>query len=152
MVTKPCLTCGTPADGPHCDEHAPRHHGRHVGNARQRGYDTAWTKLSKRARRMQPFCSACGSTEHLTVDHTPEAWRRHEQGLSIRLQDVVVLCSRCNTAAGSSRPGTDRARNTIDEIGRWGEAPRKPLPDRRSKPQTPSHTPPGEVDTTGGMP
>jgi len=32
-------------------------------SARELGYDAQWDRLSKRARRMQPFCIDCGSTE-----------------------------------------------------------------------------------------
>jgi hypothetical protein len=36
---------------------------------RERAYDSAWTRLSARARKLQPFCSFRGSTEDLTADH-----------------------------------------------------------------------------------
>lgn len=75
-----------------------------------RGYNWKWRKLSEKARKLQPFCSVCGSTSDLQTDHTPEAWRRHEQGLAIRLQDVRVLCGDCNRRAGEARPGSARYR------------------------------------------
>lgn len=96
---KPCLDCGTPTDGPRCDEHSVDR----KAPAAERGYDAAWTKLSKRARRLQPFCQSCGSTESLQCDHTPEAWVRKASGKAIRLSDVQVLCGPCNRAAGAAR-------------------------------------------------
>lgn len=69
----------------------------------QRAYDHAWRKLSVKARRIQPFCSDCNSTDDLTCDHLPAAWKRHERGLSIRLMDVDVVCRSCNSARGAAR-------------------------------------------------
>lgn len=73
------------------------------GTARSRGYDARWTRLSKRARKLQPFCSDCGRTDRLTTDHSPEAWRRHEAGQTIRLEDVDVVCVWCNGDRGAAR-------------------------------------------------
>lgn len=99
MTLRPCLTCGEPCAGPRCDEHTtdPKL------PAAQRGYDAAWTRLSKRARRLQPFCTDCGATEDLQADHTPEAWARKAAGKPLRLADVQVLCGPCNRAAGAAR-------------------------------------------------
>lgn len=99
MVMRPCLVCGEPADGPRCSEHAAEV----KGTATARGYDAAWDRLSRRARRLQPFCTDCGSTEDLQCDHTPEAWARKAAGKPIRLQDVSVLCGPCNRDAGAAR-------------------------------------------------
>lgn len=67
------------------------------------GYDAAWDRLSKRARRLQPWCSDCGTSTDLTCDHSPEAWERKERGLPIRLQDVDVVCRACNSRRGPAR-------------------------------------------------
>lgn len=88
-----------------CEECAPL---RDIGTTRtktrqQRGYDSAWDRLSKRARRLQPFCSDCGSPDDLTADHTVTAWQRKEQGLPIRLRDIDVVCRSCNSARGEAR-------------------------------------------------
>lgn len=69
----------------------------------RRGYNAAWERLSRRARRLQRFCSDCGATEDLTVDHSPEAWARQARGLSIRLCDVQILCRSCNSRKGAAR-------------------------------------------------
>jgi len=107
---RPCLTCGEPSDSSYCDDHdrGPWHH--REGSASDRGYDHSWTLLSKRARRLQPFCLRCGSVDDLQTDHLPSAWERKAAGKPIRLRDVQVLCGPCNVDAGSSRPGRDPGR------------------------------------------
>lgn len=101
MIARPCAECGDLiATGTYCDEHR---RGAKV-SPRRRGYDSAWDRLSKRARRLQPFCSVpgCMSTD-LTVDHTEEAWKRKAAGKTIRLRDVQVLCRRHNAEKGAAR-------------------------------------------------
>ena len=102
MTLTVCVVCGEPCNGSRCPDHqlpsAPK---RPTG---ARGYGWTWQQLSKRARRLQPFCTLCGATEDLQTDHTPEAWQRFTQGKAIRLQDVRVLCGPCNRAAGRARP------------------------------------------------
>lgn len=90
MTPRPCLDCGAPSASTRCPEH--------------RGYDSAWERLSKKARKLQPFCSDCGATENLQADHSPEAWARRAAGKPIRLKDVDVVCGPCNTARGQARP------------------------------------------------
>lgn len=129
---RPCLTCGEPSDTSYCDEHdrGAWHH--HEGSASARGYDNAWNRLSKRARRLQPFCLDCGSTDNLTADHKPSAWQRKAEGKLIRLVDVDVVCGPCNRARGTSRPGSDRA----DQ----GPGPRRRTAATAEQPQFPLHT------------
>lgn len=100
-----------------CLECAPLHD---IGDTRtktrqQRGYDAAWDRLSKRARRLQPFCSDCGTPEDLTADHTVTAWQRREQGLRIRLRDIDVVCRSCNSARGDARgENVSKRRSQVD--------------------------------------
>lgn len=101
MTLRCCVECGTPSPGPRCPEHTLDT----KPTAAQRGYNNAWTRLSKRARRLQPFCTDCGSIEDLQCDHTPEAWQRKAAGKTIRLQDIAVRCGPCNRAAGAARGG-----------------------------------------------
>lgn len=112
----PCLGCGEPSDATRCADCAPEHESvrradtrtdRPATSPRQRGYTTAWDKLSRRARKLQPFCTDCGTREDLTADHSPEAWRRHEAGKPIRLQDIDVVCRPCNARRGRAKPSTD---------------------------------------------
>ena len=99
-LLSPCVVCGELAEGTRCEDHKARVP---APSSRERGYTSSWDRLSRRARRIQPFCSDCGTTEDLTVDHTPEAWDRHERGLSIRLEDVDVVCRAHNSARGAIR-------------------------------------------------
>lgn len=109
----PCTHCGTPVKATLCDECRRRTDRRRIKKRRDRpsrharGYDSAWTRLSERARRMQPWCLDCGATEDLQADHSPTAWDRWEQGLPIRLKDIDVTCRDCNLKRGPAR-GKDR--------------------------------------------
>lgn len=108
-LLRPCLSCGEPTEGTRCEAHPPMHaRTRERGSYRERGYTKQFDRLSKRAKELQPWCTDCGSTMNLQADHLPEAWHRHALGLTIRLTDVEVVCARCNTARGSSRPGSER--------------------------------------------
>ncbi len=90
MTAKPCLDCGTLSASTRCPP--------------CRGYDSEWERLSKKARKLQPFCSDCGATEDLQADHSPEAWTRRAAGKPIRLKDVDVVCGPCNIGRGQARP------------------------------------------------
>lgn len=103
MTDRPCIRCGDPIPtGSHCPACAPPDHPQ---TAHQRGYDAAWNRLSRKARRLQPWCTDCGTTRDLQTDHTPEAWRRHNAGLPVRLADVEVVCGPCNRSRGAARQG-----------------------------------------------
>lgn len=117
-----CATCGELTDNTYCQQHQPAQKSNPSTAA---GYDYRWQKLSERARKMQPFCSipGCTSTD-LTVDHTPEAWRRKEQGKTIRLRDVVVLCRSHNAKAGAARGDKTRGAGADDPLaGALGRVP-----------------------------
>ena len=96
-LLRPCVVCGELTREARCSLHTTK------ASSAARGYDAAWFRLSARARRAQPFCSVCGATEDLTCDHSPEAWKRKERGLAIRLCDVDVLCRSCNSRKGAAR-------------------------------------------------
>lgn len=109
MTMRPCVRCGQPSTDTRCPEHVQTPTVRRGSSPRARGYDAAWDRLSRRARRLQPWCLDCGATEGLTADHLPTAWDRKDRGLPLRLADVAVVCGSCNVIRGSSRPGTRRA-------------------------------------------
>ena len=69
-LPKPCIVCGQPCQTGRCPEHALKRGSR---PSRAIGYDTAWDRLSRRARTLQPFCTDCGTTHNLTADHLPSA-------------------------------------------------------------------------------
>ena len=85
------------------------------GTAKSRGYDAAWVRLSRRARRLQPFCSDCGREDDLTADHSPRAWARRDAGLPVRLEDVDVVCRVCNADRGPARGPDAVERPTIGD-------------------------------------
>ena len=101
MTLKACIECGEPSDKSRCPQHRPKDT---KPTAATRGYDRTWRKLSERARRLQPWCGDCGSTEDLQCDHSPQAWQRKAERKRIRLTDVDVVCGTCNRARGS-QPG-----------------------------------------------
>ena len=96
-LLRPCVVCGELTREARCPLHTTK------ASREARGYDAAWSRLSARARRAQPFCSVCGATEDLTCDHSPEAWKRKARGLAIRLCDVDILCRACNSRKGAAR-------------------------------------------------
>lgn len=104
MTMRPCLDCGVPSQDSRCPDHEqPR---THTLSATARGYDAAWRRLSKRARRLQPFCTDCGTVDDLTGDHL--TWP------ATKLTHVDVVCRSCNGRRGAARgeraPGAGRAR------------------------------------------
>ncbi len=126
MTLRPCILCGEPVEGPRCAEHTVHT----KASARARGYDAAWDRLSKRARRLQPWCTDCGATDDLQCDHLPSAWERAEAGKAVRLVDVEVVCGPCNRRRGASRG------NAVTR----GDAPGGGLPDPGGR-QSSSYTP-----------
>ena len=104
------------------------------GSAKDRGYDAAWTRLSRRARRLQPWCSDCGREDHLTTDHSPAAWERRAAGKPLRLEDVDVVCRWCNADRGPARgpDAVDRPTmgSALDELAELAETmDDEPAPD-----------------------
>lgn len=109
MTLAPCLECGEPTDGSRCALHQPPAPAKAPAGAR--GYDWTWQQLSRRARRLQPWCTDCGSRDDLTTDHSEHAWKRKAAGKPIRLADVDVLCRSCNAKRGRARPTGDNPRH-----------------------------------------
>lgn len=110
------------------------------GTRQARGYGAEWDRLSVRARRLQPWCTDCGSPDDLTADHSPEAWRRHERGQRIRLRDIDVVCRGCNAARGAARGPNTRDRHTnadtYDALDYAARLVRGPLTPRPKQPAT----------------
>lgn len=109
-----CLTCGELSEQAYCQEHRQPYSPK-KGTTTERGYGARWQRLSKRARKIQPFCSDCGTTEDLTLDHSPRAWERYNAGKNIRLIDVDVVCIFHNIARGQARPGGQRSTTSTDD-------------------------------------
>ncbi|MBF6330261.1 HNH endonuclease [Nocardia transvalensis] len=98
MILRPCLDCGEPSTTARCPEHALR-------DDRVRDHDHVhwnggrWKRLSARLRRVQPWCSSCGATDELTVDHIAPVSTRPD--LAYELRNLQVLCRRCNGRKGA---------------------------------------------------
>lgn len=91
----PCLYCGVISRGGTCrqckaaiEARDPKRQQRH------RQYDYEWTRLSRLARTLQPWCSRCGSKNDLTADHILSL----ANGGSNILENVMVLCRKCNSS------------------------------------------------------
>lgn len=126
---KICLGCGDLSSENYCPDCFPavrkEQRGKPKLTAQQRGYDARWAKLSRKARKLQPFCSDCGSTEDLQLDHTPETWERFRQRKPIRLEHTGgVVCGYCNRARGDARnPGGRRLSTPVENCGPVGQFP-----------------------------
>lgn len=114
-MKSPCLDCGELTANSRCEDCSTAAEAIRAPAlpdtkpvAAARGYDWQWTKLSRRARQLQPFCSDCGATDDLQADHTPEAWRRKARRLAIRLKDIDVVCGDCNRRRGAARGESPR--------------------------------------------
>lgn len=91
MTTRVCLHPGCPnlvPNGVRCPTHARP-------NTADRGYGSAWQRLSRQARELQPWCTDCGAEEDLTADHL--RWP------ALSLDDVEVVCRPCNNRRGRLR-------------------------------------------------
>lgn len=127
---KICLDCGELSSENYCEECFPevrkaQRGERKPGDRIAQGYDSRWQRLSRKARRMQPFCSDCGSEEDLQLDHTPKTWERWRQRKPIRLEHTGgVVCSDCNRARGDARtPGGGRYTGPPEQSGPVGQIP-----------------------------
>jgi hypothetical protein len=90
-LTRACLNCGQPIEsGMRCED---------CGKTKQRGYDAAWKHLVAAAIAAQPWCTDCENTgtpgNPLTGDHL--RWP------AVGLDDVEVVCRRCNSRRGPRR-------------------------------------------------
>lgn len=98
--------CGEPSPESRCSEHP--YPERTKIAPRTRGYDEAWTKLSLRARELQPWCSVCGTSEDLTGDHL--RWPART------LRDVDVLCRSHNSRKGKPAQESDPRGEGLDGL------------------------------------
>jgi 5-methylcytosine-specific restriction protein A len=100
-VRHPCLDCTALIDvGSRCRSCKAALQARRDarrGTPSQRGYDSAWVTVSKRARQQQGWCSNCGATYDLTADHIVPL----RLGGTSDEGNVIVLCRSCNGAKGA---------------------------------------------------
>ncbi|ULN33620.1 HNH endonuclease [Mycolicibacterium smegmatis] len=63
--------------------------------------------MSKRLRRLSPFCENCGSTTGLSADHIVPASERPD--LVYEMANLRVLCMNCNRRRGNNCTPKERA-------------------------------------------
>ncbi|GAB4582177.1 HNH endonuclease [Nocardia sp. IFM 10818] len=98
MTLTCCLECGEPSASRWCEQHKPVVHHTDSGT-NHRGPDRRrWERLSAKLRKLQPWCTACGATTNLTVDHIQPLNLRPD--LAFDLGNLQVLCRKCNSAKG----------------------------------------------------
>ena len=92
-IVRPCVVCSVLTKSARCAK-CQRELNKSRPSASQRGYDAKWRKLSKYLREAQPWCTWCGTTVDLTVDHVLPL----SMGGSNELENLRVLCRPCNSA------------------------------------------------------
>lgn len=107
---KLCVECGEPCVDGRCDAHRPIKDQTTRRTRAQTGYTSAWDRLSLKARRLQPWCSDCGTKTDLTADHL--RWPART------INDVDVVCRSCNSQRGETpRDGQlHRGRGAIEAL------------------------------------
>lgn len=124
MTRVPCLTCGTPtADGPRCPPcEAPRRRARDAQRAKARPElrTWRWRRLSERARERQPFCTQCGATSNLQLDHVVSVAAGGPAFPHLDGVEAQVLCRSCNArkGAGAEQGGDPRGFGVLEPRGR----------------------------------
>lgn len=104
-LLKPCIMCGELSTRSRCpdhrlDDHPNRstHHA-HANTAR-------WKQLSKKARKLAPFCETCGTRDDLTTDHIIPI--DEDPDLTYAIENLRVLCRTCNGRRGNNVTDTER--------------------------------------------
>jgi DNA-directed RNA polymerase subunit RPC12/RpoP len=120
-LVRACLECGRPIhSGMRCDE---------CGKTNARGYDAAWKHLVAAAIAAQPWCTDC-SQEAGDPDNPLSG--DHLRWPATSLDDIDVVCRRCNSRRGPRR-GTYRKAPENFEVDQPATRPvRAPNRSRRS--------------------
>jgi 5-methylcytosine-specific restriction enzyme A len=93
----PCLYCGVISRGSVCRQCKAAIESKDIKRQeRHRAYDYEWQKLSRLARKIQPWCSRCGTNKDLTADHILSL----ENGGSNIIENIMILCRKCNSSKG----------------------------------------------------
>ena len=96
LLPRPCVDCGVIVRATRCVQCARAKERKRITRT-ARGYDSMWRDLSRRMRAAQPWCSKCGSTKDLTLDHIIPLARGGTNDQS----NAQVLCRKCNSIKGS---------------------------------------------------
>lgn len=153
MTLKPCVQCGEPSDRSRCPAHRPRDLRRHRGRGHTND-DPVMRRISRRLRKLAPFCELCNNVTNLTVDHIIPKSEAPE--LIYNPCNLRILCRDCNTRRGTDV--TDEERNKVYQAiaDRQKRLSARRAATRAVAPSTPL-TPPGgkakfELHTPGGYP
>ena len=99
-ATTPCLTCGQLShNGTRCPScqavrDRAREQARGRPNATARGYGSAWQATSRQMIARHPWCTICGTTTDLTVDHI----LAKANGGTDAISNLQVMCRRHNSS------------------------------------------------------
>ncbi|WP_165612733.1 HNH endonuclease signature motif containing protein [Mycobacterium kubicae] len=99
-MNRPCIACGAIiSSGSRCDD--CRLSSKQPDNSKRhaiRSNPTRWKNLSKRLRRLSPFCELCGATSRLQVDHIIPLGEAEQLGISAyEIANLRVLCRTCTS-------------------------------------------------------
>lgn len=141
MLMQPCVTCGDLSMKNRCEAHqlpsAPKNRSKHVAHANR----SRWKNLSRRLRKMSPFCEMCGAKDDLTVDHIVRVTDRPEW--TYEVDNCRVLCRRCNGGISMQSASPEVEKEIEEKIRvrrarKGGGTPQKDAPPRpRVKAQFP---------------
>lgn len=125
MTWRACLDCGEASPESRCPDCARKHATNAArlqprASKRARGYGPGWRATSARARKAQPWCTDCGTTEQLGLDHlVPLALGGKRTGLVLGV-DAEVVCASCNTRRWNALRRQAEERSRTAETGTGG--------------------------------
>lgn len=101
-LLKPCIKagCGALSDKAQCPQHRPKDTRRIRHRPAHAATDWKWRKISEQTRAKQPWCSQCGTTNDLTVDHIIPV--SVDPSLAYEPLNLDVLCRSCNGRKGDT--------------------------------------------------
>ncbi len=110
MSLKPCKDCGEPVEHTRCPDCAREvqrpessKNREHVAFANL----SRWKNLSKRVRRIQPWCDVCGTDQRLQANHVISTKERPD--LTYAMENLSVLCAKHNGGRGRDCTPEERA-------------------------------------------
>lgn len=106
MARRPCLDCGRLTTGSRCSScrlatDNKRYQRR--GTRQARGYDADWERLVAQAINAQPWCTDCGVDRERAATTGNPLTGDHLRWPAATLDDVAVVCRRCNSMRGPLR-------------------------------------------------
>jgi 5-methylcytosine-specific restriction endonuclease McrA len=103
---RPCANCDEVIDnGSYCSACKPKDN--RPNRSHLLLHTARWEHLSKRLRKLSPFCENCSNTKHLSVDHIIPVNERPD--LIFALPNLRVLCMECNRERGNACTNEERA-------------------------------------------